>query len=140
MTVKYSYEYYGRAAAVYNFGHSGITFRNLMRPITLGTPLFPSATNEFELHARAILGSPVDTGLCEPGASAVIYGQLEERGIAFKGVDDALRIPGRAVRLFGKPEPFAKRGMGVALANGKDTGEARARAQLAASKVIAVKA
>ena len=95
--------------------------------------------NEFELHARAILGLPVDTSLRAIGASAVIYGQMDEKGIAFKGVEDALRVPESDIRLFGKPEAFKKRRMGVALANGKNTDEARARAKLAASKVIPVK-
>jgi phosphoribosylglycinamide formyltransferase 2 len=92
--------------------------------------------NEFELHARAILGLPVDAGLREPGASAVIYGGMEEKGIAFEGVDEALRVPESDIRLFGKPESFKRRRMGVALANGCDTDEARARAKLAAGKVV----
>jgi len=96
--------------------------------------------SEFELHARAILGLPVDVSLRAPGASAVIYGQMEEKGIAFAGVDEALRVPQSDVRLFGKPESFTRRRMGVALANGKDTDEARERAKLAASKVVPVKA
>ncbi|MDD4912075.1 MAG: formate-dependent phosphoribosylglycinamide formyltransferase [Sideroxydans sp.] len=91
--------------------------------------------NEFELHARAILGLPVDTSLRASGASAVIYGQLEEAGIAFQGVAEALHVPESDIRLFGKPESFKKRRMGVALATGKNTDEARARAKLAASKV-----
>jgi len=91
--------------------------------------------NEFELHARAILGLPVDVSLRAPGASAVIYGQHEAKGIAFSGVADALRVPGSDVRLFGKPESFTRRRMGVALATGRDTDEARERAKLAASKV-----
>jgi phosphoribosylglycinamide formyltransferase 2 len=95
--------------------------------------------NEFELHARAILGLPVNTALRAPGASAVIYGQLEESAITFTGVDEALRVPQSDLRLFGKPESFAKRRMGVALANGIDTDEARIRAKLAASKVVPVK-
>ncbi len=95
--------------------------------------------NEFELHARAILGLPVDTGLRAPGASAVIYGQLDEKGIAFQGVQDALHVPESDLRLFGKPESFRKRRMGVALANGKDTLEARKRAKLVAGKIIPVK-
>jgi phosphoribosylglycinamide formyltransferase 2 len=95
--------------------------------------------NEFELHARAILGLPVDTSLREVGASAVIYGQMDEKGIAFKGVEDALRVPGADIRLFGKPEAFMRRRMGVALATGSDTDEARQRAKLAASKVIPFK-
>jgi phosphoribosylglycinamide formyltransferase 2 len=91
--------------------------------------------SEFELHARAILGLPVDTGLREPGASAVIYGGLEEKGIAFEGLAEALSVPRSDVRLFGKPESFKKRRMGVAVANGVDTSEARTRAKLAASRV-----
>ena len=91
--------------------------------------------NEFELHARAILGLPVDASLREPGASAVIYGRLEDEGIAFAGLDEALRVPQSDIRLFGKPESFVRRRMGVALATGKDVDEARMRAKLAASKV-----
>ena len=95
--------------------------------------------SEFELHARAILGLPVDTALREPGASAVIYGGMEETGIAFGGLEEALAVPRSDLRLFGKPESFAKRRMGVAVANGNDTAEARARAKLAASKVRPVR-
>ncbi len=91
--------------------------------------------NEFELHARAILGLPVDTRLASPGASAVIYGGLDARGIRYEGVADALRIPGSDLRLFGKPESYKKRRMGVALARGDDTTEARARAQECARRV-----
>jgi phosphoribosylglycinamide formyltransferase 2 len=91
--------------------------------------------NEFELHARAILGLPVDTTLKSPGASAVIYGGVDAKGIAFDGVDEALRVPGTELRLFGKPESFAKRRMGVALARHADVEQARLNAKLAASKV-----
>jgi phosphoribosylglycinamide formyltransferase 2 len=94
--------------------------------------------SEFELHARAILGLPVDVSLRAPGASAVIYGQHEAKGIAFAGMAEALRVPQSDIRLFGKPESFKKRRMGVALATGKDTDEARGRAKLAASKVVPV--
>jgi phosphoribosylglycinamide formyltransferase 2 len=96
--------------------------------------------SEFELHARAILGLPVSVALRAPGASAVIYGGVDAKGIAFEGVDEALRVPQTDLRLFGKPEAFTRRRMGVALANGADTDEARARAKLAASKVRPVKA
>ena len=91
--------------------------------------------SEFELHARAILGLPVDTSLRNPGASAVIYGGVEALGIVFDGVDEALRVPGTDLRLFGKPESFAKRRMGVALARAADAETARSNAKLAASKV-----
>ena len=91
--------------------------------------------NEFELHARAILGLPVDTQLKSPGASAVIYGGVDAAGIAFDGVDEALQVPGSEIRLFGKPESFVKRRMGVALVHDASVEQARARAKLAASKV-----
>jgi len=91
--------------------------------------------NEFELHARAILGLPVSTALKSPGASAVIYGGVEGQGIAFDGVDEALRVPNSEVRLFGKPESFVKRRMGVALVHDADVEVARQQAKLAASKV-----
>ena len=95
--------------------------------------------SEFDLHARAILGLPVDTTLLAPGASAVIYGQLEAKGIAFSGVVDALNVPQSDIRLFGKPESFKRRRMGVALANGSGTDQARERAKLAASRVVPIK-
>lgn len=91
--------------------------------------------NEFELHARAILGLPVSTELKSPGASAVIYGGVEAQGIVFDGVDEALRLPQTEVRLFGKPESFTRRRMGVALAHDADVEKAREIAKLAASKV-----
>ena len=91
--------------------------------------------SEFELHARAILGLPVDVSLREAGASAVIYGQHETKSLAFEGVDAALAVPSSDIRLFGKPESFVKRRMGVALATGSDVDEARSRAILAASFV-----
>jgi phosphoribosylglycinamide formyltransferase 2 len=91
--------------------------------------------SEFALHARAILGLPVDVSLREPGASAVIYGGLEARGIAFDGVAEALSVPGADLRLFGKPESFERRRMGVALARGDSVDQARERAREAASRV-----
>lgn len=91
--------------------------------------------SEFELHARAILGLPVDTTLKSPGASAVIYGGVDATGIAFDGVAEALAVPGTDVRLFGKPESFVKRRMGVALAHAADVDTARRNAKEAASRV-----
>ncbi len=91
--------------------------------------------NEFELHARALLGLPVDTSLRNPGASRVIYGGVEAAGIVFDGVDAALRVEGTDLRLFGKPESFVRRRMGVALARGADIAQARNRATAAAAAV-----
>ncbi|MDD5333769.1 MAG: formate-dependent phosphoribosylglycinamide formyltransferase [Rhodoferax sp.] len=99
--------------------------------VTLATQV----QSEFELHARAILGLPVNTALRCPGASAVIYGGVDAKGIVFDGISDALRVPNTDLRLFGKPESFKKRRMGVALAFDADVEVARVNAKLAASKV-----
>ena len=91
--------------------------------------------NEFELHARAILGLPVDTALRNPGASAVIYGGHDAGAMLFDGVAEALRLPGVDLRLFGKPASFVKRRLGVALARAGDAEAARAVAKAAAACV-----
>lgn len=91
--------------------------------------------SEFELHARAILGLPVDVSMIKAGASAVIYGGVESKHLRYAGLEAALAVPNSEVRLFGKPESFIKRRMGVALATGQDTEEARARAQEVANLV-----
>ena len=92
--------------------------------------------NEFELHARAILGLPVNTGLQKVGASAVILGGINAKGVVYEGLAQALSIPDSEVRLFGKPEAFVKRRMGVALANAESVDEARHKAVKAASLVV----
>ncbi|MGB8404153.1 MAG: formate-dependent phosphoribosylglycinamide formyltransferase [Mycobacterium sp.] len=106
------------------------------RPHDTGmTTMITQWQNEFELHARAILGLPVDTSLKSPGASAVIYGGVEAKAIVFDGVDEALRVPRTDLRLFGKPESFRTRRMGVALARDEDIDVARRNAAEAASRV-----
>ncbi|MEO9328017.1 formate-dependent phosphoribosylglycinamide formyltransferase [Gordonia aurantiaca] len=91
--------------------------------------------SEFEMHARAILGLPVDVTLASPGASAVIYGQLNEKAIGFENVAAALAVPETDIRLFGKPESFHRRRMGVVTATADDVPTARERAVRAASLV-----
>jgi phosphoribosylglycinamide formyltransferase 2 len=91
--------------------------------------------SQFELHARAILGLPVNTALKSPGASAVIYGGVDAVGIVFDGVAEALCVPNTDIRLFGKPESFVKRRMGVALAFDPELNMARTRAKQAAALV-----
>jgi phosphoribosylglycinamide formyltransferase 2 len=91
--------------------------------------------SEFELHARAILGLPVDVSLRRPGASAVIYGGVDARAISFENVDQALQVPESDLRLFGKPEAFVRRRMGVALATADGIDEARVRAKACAAAV-----
>ncbi len=91
--------------------------------------------NEFDLHARAILGLPVNTALHSIGASAVIYGGMDAEGISFSGLENALADPDVDLRLFGKPEAYMRRRMGVALARADDTDSARKKAKQAADKI-----
>jgi phosphoribosylglycinamide formyltransferase 2 len=106
------------------------------RPHDTGLVTLATQTlSEFALHARAILGLPVDVSLRETGASAVIYGGVDATAVAFEGIDEALAVPTAELRLFGKPEAYVRRRMGVALARGATTEEARERARAAAGKV-----
>ena len=91
--------------------------------------------SEFELHAKAILGLPVDTTLSNPSASKVIYGNHDADQIYFEGVDHALQIPGVDIRLFGKPKSFKKRRMGVILAFSNTMDSALEKVKKAASKI-----
>jgi phosphoribosylglycinamide formyltransferase 2 len=100
--------------------------------------LMTQRQSEFELHARALLGLPVDTVLSAPGASSVIYGGVEAHGIGYDGVAAALAEPGTDVRIFGKPESFVKRRMGVALAQDRTIDEARAKA-LRVSRAVKIR-
>ena len=103
--------------------------------VTLASQRF----SEFAIHARAILGLPVDVSRTDIAASAVIYGGMDAQGIAFEGVDHALSVPTADLRLFGKPESYERRRMGVALARGDDTDQARERAREAASRVRVIR-
>lgn len=109
------------------------------RPHDTGLVTLASQTmSEFALHARAILGLPVDVAQREPAASAVIYGGMEAAGVTFEGVAEALAVPTADLRLFGKPEAFERRRMGVAVARGAGVDQARDRAREAASRVKVV--
>ena len=101
--------------------------------VTMATQRF----SEFDLHARAILGLPIDVTLTSPGASAVIYGGIDAPAVAFEGLAAAMAVEEADVRLFGKPVSYVNRRMGVALATAEDTDTARDRARRAASAVIA---
>lgn len=96
--------------------------------------------SEFDLHARAILGLPIPgVTLHGPAASAVILADRDATDFGFAGLAEALATgrPDQSVdlRLFGKPATRPYRRMGVALALGRDTDEARATAKAAADRV-----
>jgi phosphoribosylglycinamide formyltransferase 2 len=104
------------------------------RPHDTGMVTMASQTqSEFELHAKAILGLPINTHLHSPAASAVIYGKHHAKGVTFAGVQEALSIPNTDLRLFGKPETFPHRRMGVALATADNIDTARQNAKKAAA-------
>jgi phosphoribosylglycinamide formyltransferase 2 len=97
--------------------------------------------SEFALHARAILGLPIredDVAIVAPGgagASSVVLSPGVGVAPVFDGVADALRVPTAQVRLFGKPDARKNRRLGVTLAAGATTDEARERANAAAAAI-----
>jgi phosphoribosylglycinamide formyltransferase 2 len=100
--------------------------------VTLAT----QRASEFELHLRAILGLPVpDVTVEAPGASHAVVAEDPIERPAFTGVDEALAVPGADLRLFGKPDAYAGRRMGVAVATGDDVATARDRAADAVAAV-----
>ena len=91
--------------------------------------------SEFELHARAILGLPVNTARHSVAASAVIYAGVDANNLSFSGLNLALANPNTDLRIFGKPEGFTRRRMGVATARAETTDQARELAVQAAGLV-----
>jgi phosphoribosylglycinamide formyltransferase 2 len=94
--------------------------------------------SQFDLHARAIMGLPVPGMLdVHPAASAVILADRDSESFTFDCVGDALETQPQDcdIRIFAKPTTRPYRRMGVALARGADTDEARALASTAAAKV-----
>ena len=91
--------------------------------------------SEFELHARAILGLPVNTARHSVAASAVIYAGVDDNNLSFSGLNLALANPNTDLRIFGKPEGFTRRRMGVATARAETTDQARELAAQAAGLV-----
>ncbi|MEN9757805.1 MAG: hypothetical protein RL755_1992 [Pseudomonadota bacterium] len=98
--------------------------------------LLTQMQTEFDLHARAILGLPVNTALKSAGASAVILSPIDAQGLHYKGLHEALSLPNTDIRLFGKPQAFVHRRMGVALAIANCADTARSNAVKAAEKVV----
>jgi len=91
--------------------------------------------SEFELHARAILGLSVNTTRHSVAASAVIYAGVDDHNLSFSGLNLALANPNTDLRLFGKPEGFKRRRMGVATARAETTDQARELALHTATQV-----
>ncbi len=99
--------------------------------------LVSQVQSEFEIHARALLGLPVSVDMRGPAASRVIYGGVDAKAVVFDGLALALAQPGTDLRLFGKPESFVKRRLGVGLATADTVEQAREHAR-AVSKAVTV--
>jgi phosphoribosylglycinamide formyltransferase 2 len=91
--------------------------------------------SEFALHARALLGVPLDAealalrtqdGTVWASRPLVASGYGTPR---ISGIAQALSVPSADVRLFGKPVISGHRRLAVALASGKSEAEARKRTQ-----------
>ncbi|WP_018019409.1 formate-dependent phosphoribosylglycinamide formyltransferase [Corynebacterium ciconiae] len=102
--------------------------------VTMATQRF----SEFELHARAVMGFPVDVTLTSPGAAAVINGATEGHALRYTGIYEAMSVPEVDLRLFGKADSYPGRRLGVALATAETIDEAREHARHAAASVTPV--
>ena len=108
------------------------------RPHDTGMVTLASQTlSEFDLHLRSILGLPIpEITYFGAAATAVILADRESTNFEFTGLEKALQIKNSDIRLFGKPTTRKFRRMGVALARGKTTDEARRKAKQAAGKIV----
>jgi phosphoribosylglycinamide formyltransferase 2 len=99
--------------------------------VTLGTQRF----SQFDLHARAVLGLPLDVTLTTPGACCMITADKKLDEVYYSGIPDALSVPESDLRLFGKRDAYPGRKMGAGLATAEDTDTARIRARSVAAAI-----
>jgi phosphoribosylglycinamide formyltransferase 2 len=92
--------------------------------------------SEFALHARALLMLPLpDLTNTMPSASYVILGEGASQNLSYSGLEAALADPQVNIRMFSKPEIDGERRLGVVLATGSDTNDARSRAKKAMEQI-----
>ena len=96
--------------------------------------------NEFELHARAVLGLPIpEIEQYRMGASAVILSPIASKEQPrYRGMEEAVVEPDTDIRIFGKPYTKVNRRMGVVVCNapnGSDMDALRDKCKAAAAKV-----
>nr|WP_235852946.1 formate-dependent phosphoribosylglycinamide formyltransferase [Mycobacterium interjectum] len=85
----------------------------------------------FELHARAILGLPVDTMMMSPAAAHLIDAGHDGGSLTVDALGGALRVPESDLRIFAPQRRSAA--LGVALATAPDVAAARDRARQVAN-------
>ena len=94
--------------------------------------------SEFALHARAVLGLPVPgIEFYGPSASKAVVVDGNSDDVVLSGLEDALSVPGTAIRIFSKPEVRGHRRMAVLLARGATVDEAREKVRQMAQKIKA---
>lgn len=94
--------------------------------------------NEFELHARSILGYPIpEIKSLMNGVSAVVLAEKNNNGpITYTGIEEVLKEKNTEVRIFGKPTSRPYRRMGVVLLDGEEDMDAlRKKAAEMAAKI-----
>lgn len=102
----------------------GVYFSELSpRPHDTGMVTLGNTQNfsEFELHARAVLGIPINEVTLERnGASAVVLASKENNAQPiYTGIEKAAIVPNTDFKIFGKPTTRPYRRMAVALAFGE---------------------
>ena len=92
--------------------------------------------SEFELHAKALLGLPINSiKLNTAAASSVIKPSGVSNQIEFDNLEEVLEEDDIKLRLFGKPSINGKRRMGVVVAGDKLSHLAREKANRAVKKL-----
>ena len=95
--------------------------------------------SEFDLHARAILGLPIPEIKVDGAfASHVVLADRDSDKVEYSGIEDAMKIPGVDVRIFGKLSSRPYRRMAVCLAKGVNLEDARSKARRASELVQVV--
>ncbi len=113
------------------------------RPHDTGMVTLVSQTlNEFDLHARAILGLPIpEISLLGASASAVVLADRDSGDFSITGLADALALATLEThvdaRIFGKPvtRPYRRMAVALARAGNSNTDEARKIANDAADRI-----
>jgi len=121
--------------------HDGVYFSELSpRPHDTGmvTMTGSQGLNEFELHARSILGYPIpEIKSLMNGVSAVVLAEKNSNGpITYTGIEEVLKEKNTEVRICGKPTSRPYRRMGVVLLDGEEDMDAlRKKAAELAAKI-----
>ncbi|MGC3880134.1 formate-dependent phosphoribosylglycinamide formyltransferase [Corynebacterium propinquum] len=91
--------------------------------------------SQFDLHARAILGLPIDVTLTSPGAARMLRSEVDAENLSYGGLEEAFAHPETSVVLFGKAGSYPGRRMGVVLSTADNTDAAHLAAREAGMQI-----